>query len=402
MRILRRKNEWNRPVKTVLAAKRDRRRGNIAHLPRHLGQSHDAAEGTRVVDDVRVQRIRNGVTTLSGSNGKPIPLGDLSVVSTAGDRCGAAVLLRSVDPIGEPVTGGNSVKLSRWLVVPRAPGLAAIYADGRALIDAQDNSLRICGIDPHRMVVIAARSAFDRRESMPAVRRAVQILLRHVDRIRILWVHENFAHVPIPFDPAIRRGFFPSCSAIVRTIEPAILFFRFKNQVNAPAASRRCDRHTRPAPVSAGKSMLRNLRPGNALVGGFVKPAARAKRSPLLPRLSYAVPKRREDHARIARFETEVHGAGYIVLEQNSPPRASAVNGPKNAALLVRSEAVTHGSHEHDVRIAWVHKDARNVPRVRKADVLPRLSAIRRFVDAISVRNVGIKAVHSGTHVNDA
>src|SRR6266702_4254167 len=142
MRIVRRKNEWNRPVKTVLAAKRDRRRGNIAHLPRHLGQSHDAAEGTRVVDDVRVQRIRNGVTTLSGSNGKPIALGDLSIVSAAGDRRGAAILLRSVDPIGKPVIGGHSVKLSRWLVVPRAP-------------------------------VIAARSAFDRRESMPAIRRAV-------------------------------------------------------------------------------------------------------------------------------------------------------------------------------------------------------------------------------------
>src|SRR5260370_20084619 len=108
--------------------------------------------------------------------------------------------------------------------------------------------------------------------------------------------------------------------------------------------------------------MPRNLRPSNALVGRFVKRAARAKQSPLLPRLSYAVPKRREDHARIARFETEVHGAGYIVLEQNSPPRASAVNGPKNAALLVPSEAVTHGSHEHDVRIASVHTAARNVP----------------------------------------
>src|SRR6266481_1101659 len=293
MRILRRKNEWNRPVKTVFAAERNRRRGYIAHLPRHLGQAHDAAEGTRVVDDVRVQRIRNGLTTLSGSNGKPIPLGDLSVVSAAGDRCGAAVLLRSVDPIGEPVIGGHSVKLSRWLVVPRAPGLAAIYADGRALIDAQDNSLRICGIDPHRMVVI-----------------------------------------------------------------------------------------------SAGKSMPRNLRPGNALVGRFVKPAARAKQSPLLPRLSYAVPKRREDHARIARFETEVHGAGYIVLEQNSPPRASAVNGPKNATLLVRSEAVPHGRYEHDVRIARVHKDAPNVPRAREPKVLPRLSAIRRFIDAIPAGNV--------------
>src|SRR5260370_6980656 len=140
--------------------------------------------------------------------------------------------------------------------------------------------------------------------------------------------------------------------------------------------------------------MPRNLRVRNALVGRFVKPAARAKQGPLPPRLSYAVPKRRDDHARIARFETEVHGAGYIVLEQNSPPRASAVNGPKNAALLVRSEAVTHGSHEHDVRIAWVHKDARNVPRFRKSDVLPLLSAIRRFSDALSVRKLGKYPLH--------
>src|SRR5260370_8096775 len=184
------------------------------------------------------------------------------------------------------------------------------------------------------MVVIAAGGAFDRRESMPAIRRAVQILLGDVARIGILRADEDSAHVPIPFDPAIRRGFFPSCSGIVRTIEPAIFFFRFKNQVNALPASPRCDRYTRPAPVSAGKSMPRNLRPGDALVGGFVKPAARAKRSPFLPRLSYAVPKRREDHARIARFETEVHGAGYIVLEHNSLPLPPPVTAPKNPPLL--------------------------------------------------------------------
>src|SRR5260221_5782619 len=51
-----------RPPRSTLFPYTTLFRSNIAHLPRHLGQSHDAAEGTRVVDDVRVQRIRNGVT----------------------------------------------------------------------------------------------------------------------------------------------------------------------------------------------------------------------------------------------------------------------------------------------------------------------------------------------------
>ena len=65
------------------------------------------------------------------------------------------------------------IKLPRWLVVPRAPGLASVEADRRALVDTQHDALRICRIDPHGVVVVAARCALDGSKGMPAVRRAV-------------------------------------------------------------------------------------------------------------------------------------------------------------------------------------------------------------------------------------
>src|SRR6266404_1714151 len=84
MWILRRKKQWNRPVETVLAAKRDRRRRNIPHLSRGFGHSHHAPTRPGVVHHIRVQRIWNRVTAFSRTNRKPVALRDLSVVSAAG------------------------------------------------------------------------------------------------------------------------------------------------------------------------------------------------------------------------------------------------------------------------------------------------------------------------------
>src|ERR1700687_1189812 len=135
MWILRRKKQWNRPVETVLAAKRDRRRGNIPHLSRGFGHSHHAPSRPGVVHHIRVQRIWNGITAFSRTNRKPVALHDLSVVSAAGDACRAAVLLWPVHPAWKPVICRDPIKLSCRLVVPCAPGLAAVEADRRALID---------------------------------------------------------------------------------------------------------------------------------------------------------------------------------------------------------------------------------------------------------------------------
>src|SRR6266851_1752680 len=208
--ILRRKKQWNRPVETVLAAKRDRRRGNIPHLSRRFGHSHHAPGRPGVVHHIRVQRIWNRIAAFSRTNRIPVALRDLSVVSAAGDARRSAVLLRSVHPVGKSVIRRDPIKLSRRLVVPRAPGLATVEADRRALIDTEHDALRIRRIDPHRVVIVAARRTLDGREVVPAVVRTVQVLRRHIHHIGILRIDENLAHVPEAGDAPVFRGSFAS------------------------------------------------------------------------------------------------------------------------------------------------------------------------------------------------
>src|SRR5258708_15578914 len=222
MWILRRKKQWNRPVETVLAAKRDRRRRNIPHLSRGFGHSHHAPTRPGVVHHIRVQRIWNRVTAFSRTNRKPVALRDLSVVSAAGDARRAAVLLRSVHPVWKPVIRRDPIKLSCRLVVPRAPGLASVDADRRALIHAEHDSLRIRRIDPYRVVIVAAGSTLYGREVVAAVVRTVQVLRRHIHHIGVFWIDENLAHVPEADDALVFRDFFPARSSIAFTSQASI------------------------------------------------------------------------------------------------------------------------------------------------------------------------------------
>src|SRR5690348_17491969 len=66
------------------------------------------------------------------------------------------------------------VELGRGLVVPRAPALSSIDGDGRALVTAGNHSLRIGGIYPERVVVIASRCALDRLPVFAAVLTAIR------------------------------------------------------------------------------------------------------------------------------------------------------------------------------------------------------------------------------------
>src|SRR6185312_1339085 len=99
----------------------------------------------------------------------PVVEGDFAVVAPA--RCArrAALLLSAIDPIWELVVGDRVIELRRRLVVPGAPGAAAVYGDRRSLIDAQQNDVGILWVDPDAVIVIPARRALPRDEVPAAV-----------------------------------------------------------------------------------------------------------------------------------------------------------------------------------------------------------------------------------------
>src|SRR5579859_174798 len=115
----------------------------------------NAAIGARKVDLVFVFGIDGNVTALAAAGQKPVARIHMSVIGTAVHRNRTAVLLCSIYSVRKTVVGGDVIKLSGGLVVPRCPGLATVEADGRALIDTQGEMRRVLRVYPDLVVVIA-------------------------------------------------------------------------------------------------------------------------------------------------------------------------------------------------------------------------------------------------------
>ena len=86
------------------------------------------------VDDVRIERIGRDVAVFFRGDRMPVAESDLAVVAAARDADRAAFLLAAAQSIRKRVVGADVIELRGRLVVPRAPGLAAVDGDDRALV----------------------------------------------------------------------------------------------------------------------------------------------------------------------------------------------------------------------------------------------------------------------------
>jgi hypothetical protein len=108
----------------------------------------------------------------SGSGAaKPYSSTPTTVVAPARDAGRAALLLAAVEAVGEGVVGRGVVELGRRLVVPGAPGLAAVDGDDGALVARVEDDVAVRGVDPDVLVVVAARGALEGPEGLAAVGR---------------------------------------------------------------------------------------------------------------------------------------------------------------------------------------------------------------------------------------
>src|SRR5882762_7366697 len=118
----------------------------------------------------------------------------MDAVRRRADR--AAVLLRAGNPVGKAIVGGDVINLRRWLVVPGTPGHSAVNGYDRALVACQNHSLRIRGIDPKLMIIVAAGSALDRCPGFAPISRTINRRVHYIDGIRVLWIDGNLFEVP--------------------------------------------------------------------------------------------------------------------------------------------------------------------------------------------------------------
>src|SRR4029079_12578761 len=106
-------------------------------------------------DDVRVERIGNDLTIFFCCDGLPIAKRDLAFITAALNSHGTAFLLSAVKPVRKPVIRAHMIPLRRRLVIPRAPGLAAVDSDDCALVRSEQNDAGIARIDPNVLIIVA-------------------------------------------------------------------------------------------------------------------------------------------------------------------------------------------------------------------------------------------------------
>src|SRR4029077_5932473 len=128
-------------------------------------------------------------------HGAPVAEGDLPVVAAAGDAGGAAFLLAAVDPVGRLIVGADVVELRGGLVVPTAPGGAVVDADGSSLVGGEQDDVRIVGIDPDGVIVVAAWRALDGSEALAGICGAVGGGVGDVDDVFVLRVRAHAGEI---------------------------------------------------------------------------------------------------------------------------------------------------------------------------------------------------------------
>jgi len=109
------------------------------------------------VYDLGIDRVGRDIPTLPPTNVVPVGPINRAIRAGAGDGNGGVVLLSAVNSIRKAVVGNHMVELRRWLVVLAGPGFSVIDRNRGPSVIAVDQTLRISGIDPQRMIVSVGR-----------------------------------------------------------------------------------------------------------------------------------------------------------------------------------------------------------------------------------------------------
>ena len=243
------------------------RRRHVLRLPRALVVHGRLA----AVDQPRMVRIGRHVAVLLDADRVEVSKRNRAVVAATQDFGTAALLLTAEHPIRKTIVGDHVIELRRRLVVPRAPRRATVDGDGRALIDAECDRVRIVRVDPHRVIVVAARRALDADPRRSAVERTIGRGVRGVDLIAIVRVGRDAGEI---FGASAHALFVvrlrPRRARIVRTEDPAAVDL-FDDRVHAG----RIGGGNRNADATDVRWQTRGqFRPGRAAIGRFEEPAA--------------------------------------------------------------------------------------------------------------------------------
>src|SRR5688572_7700747 len=106
-----------------------------------------------------------------------------------------------------------------------------------------------------------------------------------------------------------------------------------------------------------------------------------------------ALPRRGDEHVRIAWIELHVVHAGPVVYVEDSSPRRAAIRRFVQATLATLAPERTLRRDVHNVGVAGVDEDAADMFAFLEADVLPRATTVGRLVYAVAVGHDALRVV---------
>ena len=370
---------------------------DVARLARAQVEAIDAA----AVEDVRIGGIGRDVVALA-AGGNFAEVGEVDAVAVrgaAGYAGSAGILLRTVDEVRETVVGADVIELAGGLVVPGAPACAAVQGNDGALVHAEDLPLRIVGVDPQRVEVVAGGVAPERREMRAAVVAAQHDGVEHVDSIGIARIGRDLAEVPATLPQArvaahqapVRAGIVAAVQAAARLgVDDGVdALRRGRRQREADATVLRRQAVAELAPVLAAVARLVHAAAGTA--GRRVHAPGRA------PRL----PEGGVDHGGIARLEGQVHRTGVGVRPQHLAPVRAAVGAEEDAALGVGPVGVAERRRQHAPGVARIDAEACDLLAVGEAGGLPGAAAVAGPEHALALGNVAAHVGLASADVDD-
>ena len=378
----------------------NRRRRHVLDLTDRAVVARDLA----AVDDVAVQRIGHGVAVLLDADRMPLAERDHPVVAAARHAGRAAFLLPATHVIGERVVGIHVIHLRGGLVVPGAPGLAAVHADDRALVARHRDDVRVIRVDPGALIVVAAGRAAQRHPALSAVLRPVADGARDDDRVRVLRIDRRdrqIAAADAARRPRVGSDAHPVLAGVVGSVDADGA--RVGDGCVNPIRIARRDRDVRlnNSITVTARQTIGERPPVVAAVGRLEDAAIGAGPRAVFPRSLPLFPEARVNNLGIARIELQIRRSGVLVLRQDLLERAAAVGGSIHAALVVRPVRVSEHRYEQPIRVVRIDDDVRDLLTIAQAEVRPGLAGVDRFVDAVTYRQVRPREPFAAADVDD-
>ena len=188
------------------------------------------------------------------------------------------------------IQGGGGLR------VPRAPRLAAVERDDRALVDHQHHDVRIVRVPPQILIVVAARGALEGQECLSTIGRLVADDIGDDDRVGIFWVDVRDHLVDAADRTCVRRRAGPRLAGVVRSINPGPGAAGFDRCVHTTRVARR---DGELGVDDAVWQPFGQLFPGRAAVDRFEQPTVGTVPRGVLPWALPLLPERREHDVRM-------------------------------------------------------------------------------------------------------